>query len=624
MDSLKTLKILNTAMEKMRVGVLITCQPNSQVVDSNSELSRILGLEHAPLKNISFKQLFFDIGGKIFYPNENVNYDNVFSSHLKCETHGMATDFEAIVQQPGGARKQVLMTSFPVLNEAEKVIAMITFLQDISVKRKEQIAHLAYEKELEENFKKQTENLQKANRQLETILDASSESIWICDGEGNVLRVNRATEKLLGIRAGEVVGKNIDELVNKGWMDKSVTREVLNKRSRISLIQKIHYAKKQLLVTGTPVFEDDGTISMVITNERDLTQLNELQEELEHVRIQSHRIQDELNQLSLKELKEQKIVAESKEMQHILLTCQKLADLKISNILITGESGTGKGLLAKFFHSRRNKGPFVQINCAALPESLIEAELFGYEKGAFTGAQEKGKIGLFEMAKGGALFLDEIGEMTLPMQAKLLKCLEEKEIMHIGGLKPIKIDCTVIAATNVNLTEQIERKKFRQDLFFRLNTFTINIPPLRERVEDIPELTLSFLNEYNKTYGLKQKISSLGMNLLQAHPFPGNVRELQNIIKKAVVMGEGRTIDDFIEKTIPGDSSRADDRRRGVESDTYNFNEKMLQYEKKLLARALKKFKTTRGIATALNMTQSQVFRKLKKHGLTASPHGNR
>jgi PAS domain S-box-containing protein len=624
MNSLKTLKILNTAMEQMLVGVLITRQPDNQVVCINSELSRILGLEHPPLETSSFKEFFFDAGGKFFYPDEKAIYANMFYSHLKSETHVVAKDFEAIVQQPGGAKIHVLVNSSPVLNEAKQAIAMVTVLQDISAKKKNEMAHLAHEKELEENFKKQTENLKKTNRQLETILNASSESIWICDGEGNVLRINRATEQLLGIYARDVVGKNVDELVNMGWMDKSVTREVLNQKSRINIIQKTHNTKKQLLVTGTPVFEDDGTISMVITNERDMTRLNELQEELEHVRIESNRIKDELNRLSLKELKEQEIVAESKEMQHILLTCQKLADLKISNILIMGESGTGKGLLAKFFHSRRNKGPFVQVNCAALPESLIEAELFGYEKGAFTGAREKGKIGLFEMAKGGTLFLDEIGEMTLPMQAKLLKCLEEKEIMHIGGLKPIKIDCTVIAATNVKLTEQIEQKKFRQDLFFRLNTFTITIPPLRERAEDIPELTLFFLKKYNKTYGLNQKIASHGMNVLQAHHFPGNVRELQNIIKKAVVMSEGHTIDDFIESTIPGNASTGGGSHRGVESDTYNFNDKILRYEKKLLTRALKKFKTTRGIAVALDMTQSQVFRKLKKHGLTAPSPGNK
>ena len=470
---------------------------------------------------------------------------------------------------------------------------------------------------LEMEFEKQTAKLRETNRQLETILNASSESIWICDGRGNVLRINRATEKLLGITAEDVVGKNVDDLVKSGLMDQSVTRQVLEKKTTINIIQKANKTKRKLLVTGTPVFENNGSISMVITNERDMTRLNELQEELEVVRTQSSRIKDELTRLNLQELRDQEIVAESKKMQQILITCRKLADLKVSNILIMGESGTGKGLLAKFIHSRQAKGHFVQINCAALPESLIEAELFGYEKGAFTGAQEKGKIGLFEMAKGGTLFLDEIGEMTLPMQAKFLKCLEDKEILHIGGLKPIKIECTVIAATNVKLLEQINNQKFRQDLYFRLNTFAIQIPPLRERVEDIPELTLFFLDKYNKTYDLKRKITSHGFNILQTHDFPGNVRELQNIIKKAVVMSDGPEIDSFIEAGITGGNSfDSNVENKETQEDVYNFNEKVLCYEKKLLARAVKKFKTTRAIAGALNMTQSQVFRKLKKHDL--------
>ncbi len=615
----KSLNILKTAMEQMLVGVLITRQPDNTILCINSELWRILGIPPVTFEKSSFKEIFFDAGGKFFYPDQKNLCSTVFDTRLFSRPHLIAKNVEAVVQQPGDKRVHVLASASPVIDDRGQPIAMVTVLQDISEKKIKEMAQLEYEKNLEVKFAKQTGNLQKTNRQLETVLNASSESIWICDGEGDVLRINRATETLLGITAGEVVGKNVDELVKEGYMDRSVTKEVLEQKCRINLIQKIPKTKKQLLITGTPVFEDNGAISMVIINERDMTQLNELQKELEQVRIESSRIKDELTQLNLQELKDQEIVAESKEMRQILLTCQKLADLKISNILIMGESGTGKGLVAKFIHSRRAKGHFVQINCAALPESLIEAELFGYEKGAFTGASEKGKIGLFEMAKGGTLFLDEIGELSLPMQAKFLKCLEEKEILHIGGLKPIKIDCTVIAATNVKLLEQIKQKKFRQDLYFRLNTFAINIPPLRERAEDIPELTLFFLKKYNKTYELKRKIGSHGFNVLHAHDFPGNVRELQNIIKKAVVMSDGPVIDHFIESTITGSNASLNGGAHGAkEKDTYNFNEKILQYEKKLLTRAVKKFRTTRAIALALNMTQSQVFRKLKKYGLIA------
>ena len=606
-------------MEQMLVGILITRHPDNRILCINNELWKILGLPPTAIKTQTFKDLFFDVGGKFFYSDHTAVNAAIFDTQRLTAGHPMAKNIEAVVHQPCNKKIHVLASASPVLDSRGTPIAMLTVVQDISEKKIREMARLEHEKHLEKQFTEQTGDLETTNRQLETILNASSESIWICDGQGHVLRINQATEKLLGIRACDVVGKNVDDLVRSGLMDRSVTREVLEKKARINIIQKAPKTKKQLLVTGTPVFEDNGTISMVISNERDLTRLNELQEELEQVRIESSRIKDELTQLNLQELKDQEIVAESKEMQQILLTCRKLADLKVSNILIMGESGTGKGLVAKFIHARQAKGHFVQINCAALPESLIEAELFGYEKGAFTGASEKGKIGLFEMAKGGTLFLDEIGEMTLPMQAKFLKCLEEKEILHIGGLKPIKVDCTVIAATNVKLLEQMEQKKFRQDLYFRLNTFAIQIPPLRERAEDIPELTLFFLEKYNKTYGLKRKIASHGFTILQSHDFPGNVRELQNIIKKAVVMSDGPVIDSWIETTITGSTtSPGNVARKEKKEDSYNFNEKILRYEKELLARAVKKFKTTRGIAAALDMSQSQVFRKLKKHGLVS------
>jgi transcriptional regulator with PAS, ATPase and Fis domain len=265
---------------------------------------------------------------------------------------------------------------------------------------------------------------------------------------------------------------------------------------------------------------------MVVVNERDMTQLNAIREELEESRMVTEKYQEELAELSLLELKNQEIIASNAKMRQVLRVGLKLAHLEASNILILGESGTGKGLLAKFIHKngKRQHSPFVQINCAALPENLLEAELFGYERGAFTGAREQGKIGLFELAHGGTLFLDEIGDLPFSVQAKLLKYLDDQEIMRLGSLKPRKIDCTVIAATNRDLEELTRSNQFRQDLFYRLNTFTVRIPPLRERPEDVFELVNYLLREYNRTYRLKRRISPETLKVLQAYPFPGNVR----------------------------------------------------------------------------------------------------
>ena len=250
----------------------------------------------------------------------------------------------------------------------------------------------------------------------------------------------------------------------KGLLDQSATLEVFEKKERINVVQNIKKTKKQLLVTGTPVFDDTGDISLVIVNERDMTQLNAVQEKLKESRMEAKKIRDELSELSLLELKNQEIIAENDEMRRVLKVALKLSNIGASNILLLGESGVGKGLFAMFIHknSRLGKEPFIQINCAALPDSLLEAELFGYEKGAFTGAREKGKVGLIELAKGGTLFLDEIGDLPNPLQAKLLKYLDDGEVLRLGGIKPQKINCTIIAATNRNLEQMVQNKKIQK------------------------------------------------------------------------------------------------------------------------------------------------------------------
>jgi len=490
---------------------------------------------------------------------------------------------------------------------------------DITDTREKDEALLQYKENLEKEVKEQTKEINATNRQLETILNASSESIWVCDGTGKVISINRAAEKLLHITSHDVVGKNIRSLEKKDFFDHSATLKVLKTRKTVTILQNIKKPRKQLMVTGTPVFNDSGDIEMVIVNERDLTFLNEMKDELERAQSTTSRYREELTTLNLKELKEQNIIAESKEMQQVIATVMKLARRRVSPILIMGESGTGKGLLAKYIHSQAfdSNSPFVQLNCAALPETLLEAELFGYDKGAFTGARNQGKIGLFEMASGGTLFLDELGEMSLPVQAKLLKCLEEKEIMRLGGLKPVKIDCKVITATNLNLNRQVSQGKFRQDLFFRLNTFTITLPPLRRRPEDIFEMIIFFLKKYNVKYGVKRRMSSKGIAQIQAYSFPGNVRELKNILKKAVVMGESDVLEDLVNpNTLPMPHSPAMEHTLS-DSDAFDFKGKLMACEKQLMLKALEGYDTTRSLAGFLKLSQSSVVRKLKIHGLS-------
>jgi transcriptional regulator with PAS, ATPase and Fis domain len=357
----------------------------------------------------------------------------------------------------------------------------------------------------------------------------------------------------------------------------------------------------------------------VVINERDITQLEAMRLQLEETRRKTEKYKDELAELSMKELKDQKIIAESEQMRKILKTALKIAHMEVTGILILGESGTGKDLLAKCIHNcgKRGKKPFIQINCAALPENLLEAELFGYEKGAFSGAGSKGKPGLIELADTGTLFLDEIGELPFPVQAKLLKYLDDHEVMRLGGTKSTVIDCIIIAATNRDLEKLAQQKQFREDLFFRLNTITINIPPLRERTDDIFELAHHFLQEYNKKFKQKKKISPLTLSLMQAYPFRGNVRELKNIIKKAVVMSEEERIDAFILSGIGNEVMEEWSQTTKKEKEINNLVDVLSTLEKEMLKTAKRHCRTTRDMAGFLNISQPSVIRKLKKHHLS-------
>ena len=354
---------------------------------------------------------------------------------------------------------------------------------------------------------------------LSTIFDRSADGLMICDEQGRILKLNQAAEILNGVKASEVLGKDVRTLVDEGQIDRSATQEVLETKRQVSVIQTTPRSEYTLLVTGTPVFDEHHDIAFVVINERDISLIKSMRTQLEIVRQESEKIREELTELSLLELQQNDIVAQSDSMKYTLKLALKLSKINASNILIQGESGTGKGLLAKFIHkhSHRSKKPFIQINCAALPETLLEAELFGYAKGAFTGASEKGKAGLFELASGGTLFLDEIGEMSLAVQAKLLKYLDDHEIRPVGGVTFKRIDCSIIAATNKNLETLTVQNRFRLDLLHRLNTFTLLIPPLRERPEDILDLVRICLKKYNKKYNRRAYIDYKGFEMLQAY-----------------------------------------------------------------------------------------------------------
>jgi len=456
------------------------------------------------------------------------------------------------------------------------------------------------------------------NKILNAIFRVSTDGLSISDRQGNIIACNEAISNITGLNLSEFIGKNVQDLVDNGILDKAVTLEVLATKRQANTMAFIKQTEKNVLSTGTPVFDEDGNIDMILVNDRDMTQLNNLKSKLDETRLVTEKYKDKLAELSMANLKEQLIVAASEKMRQVLNTGHKFAKLGVSNILILGESGTGKNLLAKFIHNNgiRKKKPFIEISCAAIPENLLEAELFGYEKGAFTGADPRGKVGLFELAHEGTLFLDEIGDLPLFVQVKLLKYWDNQEIYHIGGIKPIKVDCTIIAATNKDLKKMVNQGKFREDLFYRLTSVNLRIPPLRERREDILKLAHHFLNMYNQTYDLKRRFSPQALEVLLSYQFPGNIRELKNIINSAILMSEkdvleksivNAILDLKIEKITPPD---------GHGEDAQSLKKHLLSVEKTILIDALSRYRSTREIAKHLNLSQSSVVRKLNHHGI--------
>jgi len=462
------------------------------------------------------------------------------------------------------------------------------------------------------------------NEQLEAIFSSSSDGIVLVDNQGIILRMNQASEKINDVKAEDYIGKHVTHFVKTKTVDRVASLEVLETGRQVSVLQYNEKHKKHMLLTGTPRFDENGKISFVVVNERDITELNTMKKELEQSRLATQKYREELVELNQKEMMRNEIVAASKEMQDILSFAFKLSRLEISNILILGESGTGKGLVAKFIHQNSEGGenPFLHINCAAIPENLLEAELFGYKKGAFTGASNKGKIGLLQLAEGGTLFLDEIGDIPFGIQSKLLKFLEDQTITRLGDTRSIKVDCKIIAATNRNLEKSVKEKKFRSDLLYRINAFTIRIPPLRERPDDILELVNHFTQKYNQQYGMNKQISPAMFKMLQSCPFQGNVRELKNIVKKAVLIGEKEVMDDLCMKGSDYVVENWSGPGNG-ESRVLSLPEEVGAVEREILKIANRRCRTTRAMARYLKVSQPTVIRKMRKHGIDYLKNNN-
>ncbi|MFL0365426.1 sigma-54 interaction domain-containing protein [Pseudobacillus sp. 179-B 2D1 NHS] len=431
------------------------------------------------------------------------------------------------------------------------------------------------------------------------ILDHSSDEIFVLDGEMRILYVNQACERHYGLKPTDVIGKYNIELFEKGYWKPSIVPEVY-KRKKPCYMKQQTYIGAELLTSAIPLLNEAGEIELVVITST---------ESQTYKMFKAKEAASESNITHFEEEAE-RIVTNSEKIKQIISFCEKVAPTD-STILIEGESGTGKGVLAHFIHriSQRKNGPFLTINCAAIPEELLESELFGYAKGAFTGASKSGKPGLIEAADNGTVFLDEIGEMPLALQAKLLQVIQDKQFIPVGGSETKKVDIRIIAATNQNLVQMVKDKQFREDLFYRLNVIDVHLPPLRERKEDVIPLTYNFLNKFNEKYHTNKVISEECLNTLIHYPWPGNVRQLENLIERLVVIS-----DSVIQVSDLPDMITENAGPLTQLSLPHTLDQALNETKRILIRRSYQMYKSSRKVANDLGISQTKASKLIREY----------
>ncbi|AGE22967.1 transcriptional activator [Geobacillus sp. GHH01] len=502
------------------------------------------------------------------------------------------TEFHQEVELANG--KKLITTRIPIIDDNGKLFGALAVFKDIT-----ELVALAEE----------ITDLKEVRMMLEAIIHSSEEAISVVDENGNGILINPAYTRLTGLTEEDVIGKPATADIAEG---ESMHMQVLKTRRPVrGARMKVGPKNRDVIVNVAPIIVD-GVLKGSVGVIHDVSEIQRLTTELNRARQIIRTLEAKYSFAD--------IVGESEEMK-VAIEQAKLAAKTPATILLRGESGTGKELFAHAIHnaSDRKYNKFIRVNCAAIPETLLESELFGYEEGAFSGARRGGKRGLFEEANNGSIFLDEIGELSASTQAKLLRVLQEREIVRVGGTKPIPINVRVIAATNVNLEKAIAEGAFREDLYYRLNRMPIYIPPLRARKEDIPALCRHLIQKLNQDYGRNvEGVTDEAMAKLLAYDWPGNVRELENVLGRAMIFMKFHEV--MIDAThLPplASPSSVPAHRVETEEEIRPLEEMVSRYEASLIEQALRRHRGNKtAAARALGISVRNLYYKLEKYNL--------
>lgn len=486
---------------------------------------------------------------------------------------------------------KILTNRVPVIADNGEIIAAVAVFRDISEMN---------------NLIEQLASLDAIKTFMEAIIASVSDAISVVDADGKGILINPAYTTLTGLTAEDVINKPATVDIAEG--ESMHLRALRTKIPVKGAYMKVGPRRKEVVVNVSPIIIDAKLLGSVAVI-RDISEIKRLTEELHHTKSLLNRV--------VAKYTFEDIIGHSLELKNVLSIAAQYAQTN-ATVLLRGESGTGKELFAHAIHQAGSRvgGQFIRVNCAALTQTLLESELFGYVEGAFTGARKGGKAGIFEEADGGTLFLDEIAELGVALQSKLLRVLQEKEIVRVGGNKPIAVDVRIITATNADLEVLMKNKFFREDLYYRLNMAPLFIPPLRQRREDLPELVGFLITKFNREFGRNiTGVDDAVMNQLLAYRWPGNIRELENILGRAIInMHTGESVITYTHLPVIIDQPEGEE---DIQPEGKTYEELFVVWEKRLLLRYMEVFKGNKtALSKALGISVRNLYYRLEKYNI--------